>query len=144
MEEPEVNPEDLMTESQKLEERRMQYYGRFNKHNDPDAMVGLIAQRRGMTSDFAPAENSGTVDLFTIYGKKQIQIEQKVFQGFFYNLDAQINEDLQFNEPEELYEFSQALGEGTFGAVQKAIFKPTEEPMAVKLLKSERATDRVI
>ena len=58
------SPEDLMTESQKLEERRMLYYGRFNKHNDPEAMIGLMAQRRGLTNDFAPAENSGTADFF--------------------------------------------------------------------------------
>lgn len=135
MEEIDKPPEDLMTHSQKFEERRMTYYGRFSLHHDPEAMVGLLAQQRTLQNDFEPAENSG--NFFNTLGKKNIQIEQKVFQGFFYNLDAQINSDLQFQDAEELYEFDTTLGEGSFGQVQKARFKPTDEIMAVKLLKSE-------
>lgn len=43
MEEIDKPPEDLMTHSQKFEERRMTYYGRFSLHHDPEAMVGLLA-----------------------------------------------------------------------------------------------------
>jgi len=43
-----------------------------------------------------------------------------------------------------LYEFHEDLGEGAFGQVKKATFKPTGEIMAVKMLKAERATDSVM
>jgi len=43
-----------------------------------------------------------------------------------------------------LYEFEADLGEGAFGQVKKATFKPTGEIMAVKMLKAERATDQVM
>ena len=49
-----------------------------------------------------------------------------------------------YNDANELYEFDQVMGEGTFGSVQKALFKPTGEQIAVKILKQERATERVI
>ena len=56
----------------------------------------------------------------------------------------QSNSDLQYQDANELYQFDKVLGEGTFGSVQKAVFKPTGEEIAVKILKQERATDRVI
>lgn len=42
----------------------MAYYGNFCQHNDPDAMIGLIALRKGNTNDFSVAENSGPADFF--------------------------------------------------------------------------------
>ena len=46
-----------------------------------------------------------------------------------------------------MYAFGETLGEGAFGKVSKAIFKPTGEAMAVKVIKEERmgaAKDRMI
>ena len=60
----EEDEKDKMTESQKLEIKKLQYYGKFSYHNDPDAMVGLIAVRKGLTNDFTAAENSGPADFF--------------------------------------------------------------------------------
>lgn len=58
-------------------------------------MIGLIALRKGFTNDFtAAAENSGPTDFFQITSNQNVLIEQKVFNGFFYNLDAQMNGDL--------------------------------------------------
>ena len=62
----------------------------------------------------------------------------EVFNGVFYNLDAQTNENYTYNHEGELYEFKETLGEGAFGKVSKCRFKPTGEIMAVKMLKEER------
>jgi len=37
-----------------------------------------------------------------------------------------------------LYTFVETLGEGAFGKVCKALFKPSGEEMAVKIIKEER------
>ena len=66
---------DVLSESQKLEIKKLQYYGKFSYHNDPDAMVGLIAVRKGLTNDFTAAENSGPADFFQTYGDQQLKIE---------------------------------------------------------------------
>lgn len=70
------SPKEVLTDSQKAELRRQQYYGRFSLHNDPDAMIGLIALRKGLTNDFtAAAENSGPADFFQNTGSQQVLIE---------------------------------------------------------------------
>jgi serine/threonine protein kinase len=74
-----------------------------------------------------------------------------VFNGVFYNLDAQVTDKKVTIKPEhrydnenELYEFFERVGEGAFSTVYRAIFKPTREEIAVKVLKAERETEHVI
>lgn len=62
--EEEVSPVEQMTEEEMLWIRKMQYYGKFSAHSDPEAMQGLMALKKNLTNDFTAAENSGTVDLF--------------------------------------------------------------------------------
>jgi len=60
-------------------------------------------------------------------------------EGVFYNLDDQaVRKALAYESEEELYEFFEPLGEGSFSRVYKALFKPTGETMAVKMIKEEK------
>jgi serine/threonine protein kinase len=45
---------------------------------------------------------------------------------------------------EELYEFHEKMGEGGFSEVYRATFIPTDEEMAVKILKENRWTEQII
>lgn len=49
-----------------------------------------------------------------------------------------------YEDENELYDFLEKIGEGAFSIVHKALFKPTGEIMAVKILKQERCTPKVI
>lgn len=65
----------------------------------------------------------------------------------FYNLDAQAQHEYQFETEEELYQFQDKIGEGAFSVVYKAVFIPTQELIAVKILKEdkgEKATELFI
>lgn len=50
----------------------------------------------------------------------------------------------KYNDPEELYDFYEELGEGGFSTCFRAYFKPTGEEMAVKILKAEKCYKSVI
>ena len=70
--------------------------------------------------------------------------QEEVFNGVFYNLDAQIEQEFQYENAEELYQFFEVVGEGAFSIVHRAIFMPSGEEMAVKIIKDERTTSNVI
>lgn len=63
--------------------------------------------------------------------------------GIFYNLDDAQNgtsklkykKEFVYNGLEELYEFFEILGEGSFSIVYRAKFLPTQELIAVKVSK---------
>jgi len=50
---------------------------------------------------------------------------EMVFNGVFYNLDAQVDHEYQYEDETELYEFYEQIGEGGFSTVHRALFKPT-------------------
>jgi len=58
----------------------------------------------------------------------------------YYNLDAQVHSEYLYEEPEELYEFYEFIGEGGFSMVYRAMFIPTGEIIAVKILKEDKET----
>lgn len=64
-----------------------------------------------------------------------------MFNGIFYNLDAQTHRDYVYNSIDELYQFYEEIGEGSFSKVYRAKFVPNNQIMAVKVLKKEKATD---
>lgn len=70
--------------------------------------------------------------------------QEKVFNGVFYNLDVQMDSKYSYEDENELYTFQDKIGEGAFSVVFKAIFKPTGETIAVKILKEDRCTQKVI
>ena len=70
--------------------------------------------------------------------------QEEVFNGVFYNLDAQVEQEFQYESADELYQFFEVVGEGAFSNVQRAIFLPTGEELAVKIIKDERTTSNVI
>ncbi len=43
---------DFVSEAQRKYNHKLQYYGKFSLHNDPDAAIGLMALRKGQTNDF--------------------------------------------------------------------------------------------
>ena len=59
-------------------------------------------------------------------------------QGIFYNLDeiTTIN-DKEYKDASQLYEFYEAVGEGSFSQVYRALFHPTGEIIAVKISKPQ-------
>ena len=65
---------------------------------------------------------------------------KEVFNGVFYNLDVMLETAYKYNNPEEIYDFYEELGEGGFSTY----FKPTGEEMAVKILKAEKSFKSVI
>ena len=69
---------------------------------------------------------------------------KEVFNGVFYNLDVMIETAYKFNNPEEIYDFYEELGEGGFSTCFRAYFKPTGEELAVKILKAEKSFKSVI
>ena len=69
---------------------------------------------------------------------------EEVFNGVFYNLDAQVEQEYQYESINELYQFFEVIGEGAFSIVHRALFLPTGEEMAVKIIKEEKTTDTVI
>jgi len=58
-----------------------------------------------------------------------------VFNGVFYNLDVQLDSKYTYEDENELYSFQEKIGEGAFSTVHRALFKPTGETIAVKILK---------
>lgn len=70
-----------------------------------------------------------------------MKVEFNVFNGIFYNLDAQDDPLYQYEDISELYEFYEQLGQGAFSMVYRAKFKPLDKIMAVKILKDERNTE---
>lgn len=66
--------------------------------------------------------------------------KEQVFNGVFYNLDATVELEYQYQNQDELYEFFEDIGEGAFSNVKRALFLPTGEEMAVKILKTEKET----
>ena len=58
-----------------------------------------------------------------------------MFNGVFYNLDAESTPSYAYQEDTELYEFYEELGSGAFSTVYKAIFLPSGEEIAVKVIK---------
>ncbi len=50
----------------------------------------------------------------------------------------------KYSDANELYEFFEQLGEGGFSHCFRARFIPTNEIMAVKILKTEKSTDSII
>ena len=61
-----------------------------------------------------------------------------MFNGIFYNLDAQDDPAYKYEDPSDLYEFGDQIGQGAFSIVYKAKFKPTGKIMAVKTLRPDR------
>ena len=56
--------------------------------------------------------------------------------GVFYNLDEiGTNRDRFYNDVNQLYEFYELVGEGSFSQVFRALFHPTGEIIAVKIAK---------
>ena len=51
---------------------------------------------------------------------------------------------MQYESIEELYQLYEVLGEGAFSIVHRAIFLPTNEEIALKIIKDERTTPHVI
>jgi serine/threonine protein kinase len=53
---------------------------------------------------------------------------------FFLNLDDQANRNIyKIKKVDELYEFFEMIGEGSFSKVYRAKFRPTGQIMAVKV-----------
>jgi serine/threonine protein kinase len=73
-----------------------------------------------------------------------VNSQEKVFNGVFYNLDAQLDSKYTYEDESELYTFYEKIGEGAFSTVHRALFKPTGEIIAVKILRPERCTPKVI
>ena len=69
---------------------------------------------------------------------------KEVFNGPFYNLDVMLETAYKYNNPEEIYDFYEELGEGGFSTCYRAYFKPTGEELAVKILKAEKSFKSVI
>ena len=67
-----------------------------------------------------------------------------IFNGVFYNLDACVDGNHRYEKSTELYEFHEKIGEGGFSEVYRATFLPTDEEMAVKILKTTQWSDQVI
>ena len=108
--------------------KRDRYYGQFQVHDEQFASnmrsMGLTAKLLGSL------------------GQKEME---QVFNGVFYNLDAQVELEYQYQNQDELYEFFEKIGEGAFSNVRRALFLPTGEELAVKILKSEyRETSQII
>ena len=56
--------------------------------------------------------------------------------GVFYNLDEiGTTRDKFYNDVNQLYEFYEVVGEGSFSQVYRALFHPTGEIIAVKIAK---------
>lgn len=107
--------------------KRDRYYGQFQVHDEQYASnmrsMGLTAKLLGSL------------------GRKEME---QVFNGVYYNLDAQVELEYQYQNQDELYHFFDEIGEGAFSNVRRALFLPSGEEMAVKILKSEKETQYVI
>jgi hypothetical protein len=111
-----------LSEEEKKQRDRLKYYGYFTKHKHS-------------------VEHAETPKLIKF---KSSNTTESVFNGVFYNLDAEVKGQYIYEDPKELYEFYEQIGEGAFSQVFKAKFIGTGEMMAVKILKEERATQSVI
>ena len=59
-------------------------------------------------------------------------------QGVFYDLDEIVTiNDEAYTDPSQLYQFYEVVGEGTFSQVHRALFHPTGEIIAVKIIKKQ-------
>jgi len=67
-----------------------------------------------------------------------------VFNGVFYNLDAQVESEYIYHDESELYQFFEQIGEGGFSTVHRAKFLPTGEIIAVKILRPEKDSQMMI
>lgn len=65
----------------------------------------------------------------------------QVFNGVFYNLDAQVESAYSYENENELYTFHEKIGEGGFCDVFRALFLPTGEEIAVKILKQSKCSE---
>jgi len=54
-----------------------------------------------------------------------------------------MRKSLEYENEDELYEFYELVGEGSFSRVYRALFKPTEEIMAVKVIREEKDSDQL-
>lgn len=117
-----------MTREQRLD----RYYGRFQAHVHPSKAKGLrsVAKKDEATSGGHIFTSSTEVKL--------MKVEFNVFNGIFYNLDAQEDPLYQYDDINDLYEFFEQLGQGAFSTVFRARFKPLDKIMAVKVLKDEK------
>ena len=63
--------------------------------------------------------------------------------AYFTTLTHRLNKNFS-TKVDELYQFFEVVGEGAFSIVHRAIFLPTGEEIAVKVIKEERTTSNVI
>ena len=61
-------------------------------------------------------------------------IDERIFNGVFYNLDNQYQQEYKYEDETELYEIIEVVGSGGFSLVHKARFLPTGEIIALKIL----------
>ena len=127
------SPDPLIARQQRLD----RYYGKFRAHLDPSLAIGT----RGGNSDKIDMMKRQSDRLFTSSTEvKLMKVEFEVFNGIFYNLDAQDDAAYQYEEIDELYEFYEEIGQGAFNVVYRAKFKPWDKIMAVKILRDDRST----
>jgi len=69
----------------------------------------------------------------------------KKFDGVLYNLDApSIPSKFRFSHPEQLYQFKEKIGSGTFYDVYRVKFLATGQEMALKKIKEDCLSDRTM
>ena len=118
-----------------MHSKKNRYYGNFRAHIDPAKAKGLRGKAKEEEKD---GDEEGRM-LFTNSADVHLmKVEFQVFNGIFYNLDAQDDATYKYEDPSDLYEFGEQIGQGAFSIVYKARFKPTGKIMAVKTLRPDR------